>query len=280
MTAKMGGKLKSLSLSGARKAGSKAMRKLFGRESPAVNGGSCDPDVQTPAAKAKSALATAGANNGPRPDSHPGPEELVTSAKQHDSSLHAVDGPNGSSPVTVTTSQPTDAAVTTPQLVDRDDQKNTNTPSKLEPSTGTDDDTTMRVLQSQNLQQQRVAPKYTDEGDRPLDVTAVAAAGKENQSPASAYPSEATIEEITKQIREVSLIGESQLLTDEQPSAPVIAPELDEEARAEQVKHLGFMEEALEMVSSLAASDSIFQLRCWLLSIGFFSFSVHLYSHS
>lgn len=207
----MRGKLKSLGLSGARKAGREAMRKLFGRESSTVNGGSYDADVESP--------KSASGNSGPpaAQDSHLDPDALVTSEK------HTV------SPLS------TDS-----------NHKNELPTSQPDSTSGTTVDMTMRTLQPRNLQQQRLPPKNTNEADRFLAT----APGKENQAPPAPAPHSATtIDEITKQIRDVSLIGELQLLTDERPLAPEIAPEVDEETRIEQAKHLALMGEALEMVS-------------------------------
>lgn len=247
-TAKMGGKLKSLSLSRARKAGSRAMRKLFGRESPAFNGGSCEPGAENPKKagararwRASWKASAKGANSGPPADAQTDSDAFVTSQKQHHAPVSSHQRSDDSPPSTI---------VAKPQPAEDDSHKSNGIiASRPESPPDTTDDTTMRPLQAKDLQQQqqKLPPKQSGEYD--WSFAAAAAFGKENRAPAPAVKPPPAVEDITKDIRDVSLIGESQLLADQAPRTPEIVPEVDEEAKAEQAKNLAFMEEALEMVS-------------------------------
>ena len=259
-TAKMGGKLKSLSFSRARKASSRAMRKLFGRQSPAFNGGSCEPGADNPKkvgararwrASWKASTDGPGANSGPpAPPAPPAADTqfdsdaFVTSQKQqHHAPVPLHQRSDDSPPSTI---------VAKPQPAGDEGHLKSNgvIASRPESPLDTTDDTIMRPLQAKNLQQQqqqqqKLPPKQSGESDRSFPP---AAAGKENRAPAPAVKPPPAVEDITKEIGDVSLVGDSQLLADQAPLTPEIVPELDEKTQAEQAKNLAFMEEALEMV--------------------------------
>jgi tRNA(Arg) A34 adenosine deaminase TadA len=213
----MAGKLKSLGLSGARKAGSKAMRKLFGRESPAVKGGSGDP-ASAPASDLEQTVNSSSdqAHTHQQHNHHPPTSEEDGGDQFNNKSESAG-------------SQQVDSSETQQPAPDN----GTSLPRT------TDDDVTMRALQAQ--QQQRLPSRTAEnQGRTPFND-----GGKENQPPVSP---DRNIDVLTKAVNKLSLSHVPEPVSRIEPPATDIEVELDEETKAEQEKNLFFIGEALDMV--------------------------------
>lgn len=219
----MAGKLKSLGLSGARKAGSKAMRKLFGRESPAVKGGSDDP---APAPASEPAKAS---------DLEPSLKSSSDQAHNHQqNNRHPPTGKeDGSDQIIINNKS------APPESQQADSSQAQPTTSNITSSADTTDDMAMRGLQPQ--QQQRLPPKTAGvQGG-----SSVPNGGKENQP--SVAP-DASIDALTKYVDKLSFNHVSEPISELKPPTPDIETEVDEETKAEQAKNLFFIGEALDMV--------------------------------
>lgn len=249
----MAGKFKSLGLAGARKAGSKAMRKLFGQESQPANGGSCD--VQT----------SAGGNNSKSPSelqTEPdlSPDKRVT-AHSEQKPNHTTANRGDSNHIINPTTADTDVKSADPQQ--RDISPAPLDASIAVSSTSTSDDMALRNLQQQDQQQRQTLRQVESPASD---------AGKENQPP---LPPVGSVDNIANHIRNLALLDDAEYISDVKLPTPDPTTLVAEKLSPEQARHLFFVEEALDMVSRLNSVWRLFttvaqlkaQIVCYLSTL-------------